>query len=303
MNKREIELLIGMRQAYNNGDNAMEWARKFLGNEKNDEMATTIAYDQQAGNYIKGARNNPEYRESWCRQISDEIVKYQESGEDILEIGCGEATTLSGVAQNVLTHQHANFYGFDISWSRIFLGNKWLTEHDVKATLFVANLFNIPLRTSSIPIVFTAHSLEPNGGREREALEELLRVTGRYLILIEPLYELASEKAKKRMNHHGYVTDLKKTVESIGHKIIDYRLLDVCVNELNPSGLIVVEKSNSENNHTNEYGQWVCPNTGAVLEEKTDCYYAEDSGLAYPIIKGVPILKSDYGIIASKLNL
>ena len=50
--------------------------------------------------------------------------------------------------------------------------------------------------------------MEPNGGREKEALLELSRIARKYLVLIEPAYEYASEKGKERMDLHGYVKNL-----------------------------------------------------------------------------------------------
>ena len=46
----------------------------------------------------------------------------------------------------------------------------------------------IGLKSNSVDIIYTNHSLEPNGGREEVILKELLRVTNKYLILFEPIY-------------------------------------------------------------------------------------------------------------------
>ena len=62
------------------------------------------------------------------------------------------------------------------------------------------------------------------------------------MVLIEPIYELASPEAQSRMRQHCYVRGLKNIAEGIGVKVSDYRLLEFTMNHLNPSGLILIEK-------------------------------------------------------------
>ncbi len=60
-------LLIGMREAFQRGDNAMEWARRTLNeggaDTQNRTLATLVAYDLQSGSYVANAR---QYPEDWC---------------------------------------------------------------------------------------------------------------------------------------------------------------------------------------------------------------------------------------------
>lgn len=109
--------------------------------------------------------------------------------------------------------------GLDISWSRCTEGQSWLSEKEVAARLFVADLFNIPLEDESVDVIFTSHSIEPNGGREEDALRELMRVARRAVVLIEPIYELANADAQSHMRSHGYVRGLKETAERLGAKV------------------------------------------------------------------------------------
>lgn len=204
------KIIRQMRRAYQSGENAMECARQILKTSDNSLMATLISYDLQAGSYVSVAKKNPETNNIWCRQISRIIDPLIEGKKKytLLEVGCGEATTLRGVIAS-LSHTPQFALGFDLSWSRIAHGLAYLSERQIKASLFVADLFKIPLEDESIDIVYTSHSLEPNGGREEAAIQELLRVARHAVVLIEPIYELASPEAQERMRYHGYIRGLK----------------------------------------------------------------------------------------------
>ena len=46
----------------------------------------------------------------------------------------------------------------------------------------MGDMFNLPITDDSIDLVYTVHALEPNGGKEKEALKELYRITKKYLM-------------------------------------------------------------------------------------------------------------------------
>ncbi len=110
-------LITGMRAAFTNGENVMEYARQTKGALGISPIATLIAYDLQAESYISGARANPEARERWCGKLADILNPYITTQSTVLEVGCGEATTLAGVL-NRLSSSPRHALGFDISWSR-----------------------------------------------------------------------------------------------------------------------------------------------------------------------------------------
>ncbi|MFZ5589816.1 MAG: methyltransferase domain-containing protein [Pseudomonadota bacterium] len=293
-------LILGMRAAYARGENAMEYARTAGGGIGNSVVATLIAYDLQAGSYVAGVRANPEGNSLWCAQLAKILDPLLTKQGSLLEVGCGEATTLAGVLQR-LTNMPSHALGLDISWSRCIEGHGWLAEKKLSARLFVADLFNIPLDDESVDVVYTSHSIEPNGGREEEAVRELLRVARRAVVLIEPIYELASPEAQSRMNHHGYVRGLKETAERLGADVRDYRLLKYTSNPLNPSGVVLIEKNRNGGLTGAEAPAWRCPLTYTSLFDIGDAFVSKDSGLAYPVLRGIPLLRTTHGMVASKL--
>jgi ubiquinone/menaquinone biosynthesis C-methylase UbiE len=293
------EQILSMRRAYLGGENAMEAGRRSRSEETNSTNTTLVAYDLQAGSYVENAISNPEANSRWCRQLSDLLEPYLRSGDSLLEVGAGEATTLCGVRNN-LSVEILDIFGFDISWSRCHVGSQWLRKcGKTDARLFVADLFAIPFANDSIDVVYTSHSIEPNGGREREAIQEILRVARKAVILVEPLFELASPEARKRMESHGYVRGLKETVESLGGRVTDFRLLEHCANPLNPSGCVIIEKDRHAKHSRPE---WQCPLTGAPMIEAHDLFHAEECGVVYPILRGIPILRPEHAVIASKIS-
>lgn len=299
-------LIIEMRKKYAEGINVMEYARSFSSELRggNELTATQIAYDLQAGTYVESVRKDQHYHHAWCEQLASLLLPLLPAGGSILEVGVGEATTLSGVTK-CLRDSAGSAYGFDISWSRVYEGKRWLKENGVNAQLFKGDLFNIPLADNSIDVVFSSHSLEPNGGREVEALAECIRVARSGVVLVEPIYELASIEAKGRMQHHGYVRNLKATAETFPVTVSDYRILDLYKNPLNPSGVLALVKNrdcDSANISVSSKTIWQCPVTGAQMIETPECIWAKELGLLYPKLKEIPLLVPNHLLIASKYS-
>ena len=294
----KIEILSRIKEIYNNGENIISFLKKINKQKNNCIEDILISYDFQAGSYIKFANENVDFINRYTSLISEEIKQLDVEINTILEVGVGEATTLASLIQN-LNLNNINFFGFDISWSRVFYGKQHLKEKKINnVKLFTADLFSIPFDDNSIDVVYTSHSLEPNGGREIEALKELFRVTNKYLILLEPAYEFADDESKKRMEFHGYVKNLVHYSNELGFNVIENRLFELSSNYLNPTQIIIIEKNINKKTNINFY----CPITKTVLKSGDGYYFTTEGLLTYPIIKNIPCFLPQNAIVTTHLN-
>jgi uncharacterized protein YbaR (Trm112 family) len=148
-------------------------------------------------------------------------------------------------------------------------------------------------------IVFTSHALEPNGGKERIMLEELRRVARRYVVLLEPAYDLAGAKARQRMEEHGYCRRIRATCDELGYHVVRHELFAVEGNPLNPAALTIIAKA--EPGPRPDY-ILACPRCRSRLERRGDWFYSPESLAAYPVLGGFPCLRVENGIVASRFD-
>lgn len=294
MNK--IKLLNRLKQLYLENVNIINYLKNLDGSKNNSIEDIMISYDFQAGTYIEGYKSDKTLKNEYCSCLSLIIENLKVEYDSLLEVGVGDGTTL-GVLINCLRKRPEKCYGFDISWSRVKYAKRFMKEMKINnAQLVTGDLFCSPFKDNSIDIVYTSHSIEPNGGKEKEALEELYRITNKYLILLEPSYELANEEARKRMMSHGYVTKLYSTALELGYDVIVHRLFDVSVNTLNPTGIMIIRKKSK--GKLSE--PLCCPITKTSIIKKHNAYFSEESLLAYPIIDDIPCLLPENAIVATK---
>jgi ubiquinone/menaquinone biosynthesis C-methylase UbiE/uncharacterized protein YbaR (Trm112 family) len=291
----KLKILNRIKELYSKGENIIQYLKSIENSSSNSLEDILISYDFQAGSYIEIIKKQPEKFISYHVAIANYIKKLGKFNS-ILEVGVGEATTLANVIDN-LDYAPEFIYGFDISWSRIKYGNHHLKERKIKnAILTTGDFFSSPFLSNSVDIVYTSHSLEPNGGKEKEALEELYRITNNYLVLLEPSYENASDEGKLRMEKNGYVRNLYATAKSLGYEIVENRLFDTYVNPLNPTGLIVIKKNQAVSGLRNHLA---CPISKTSLKKHNSSYFSEESLLAYPIIENIPCLLPQNAVIAT----
>jgi hypothetical protein len=149
-------------------------------------------------------------------------------------------------------------------------------------------------------VVISSHALEPNHGRERELMGEILRVARRYAILFEPSYELNSAEGRAHMEKFGYVRGLEATATCLGAKVLDVVPLTDILNPLNPTAAFILEPPSSAARAGNDL-TFSDPGSSSVLVKREDYYFSPERGVSYPIIEGIPILRSSAAVLTSAL--
>ena len=230
---------IGER-AFREGHNVTATLRAHLGIDRNTPEIIEIPYDLQAGSYVAFADSEPGFMGEYAAQLAGLLGPHLAEGDSLLDAGTGEMTTLAHVVA-ALTAKPAKIYVTDVSGRRLQVGRQYAASHGLAVTPLRAELSAIPLPNATVDLVTTNHALEPNGGREKEILSELLRVAKRKMVLFEPCYELASDDAKARMRSLGYVRDLSRYAEEAGGVVQSLTPLPLVHNVLNPTACLVVE--------------------------------------------------------------
>jgi uncharacterized protein YbaR (Trm112 family) len=299
MNSEYIKVLPALKAHYEKGGNMMEFLRNHFGRNHNTFDDIICSYDLQSGTYIKFANDNSDFMQKYSTDLAA-VINGLGDINSILEAGVGEATTFANVLSK-LNGPNKQAFGIDISWSRVYLGNKHLAERNLPyVQLGTGNIFNLPFQDNSIDVVYTSHAVEPNGGMESKLIAELYRVAAKYLVLFEPAYDFADEEGRQRMEKNGYCIGLWDAIQNDGYKVLEHKKMNVFSNPLNPTGLTIIEKTNNAG-HTAKTG-WACPVSHQMLAEQSGVLTNDSIGVSYPVIKNIPCLLPENVILTTHFN-
>ena len=286
-----------LREMHANGGNIMAALREATGSATNSAEAVRISYDLQSGSYIQ-AWSDPVYREkhdTYCAEMAEIISSF--GPESVLEAGVGEATTLC----SVVGKQHKKpsaVAGFDLSWSRIHFARRHAADRGFEDFSFcTGQLERIPFPDNSFDVVYTAHAVEPNHGRETVILRELLRVARAKVILFEPSYELGGAETRARIEEHGYCRDLPSAAAAAGGRVVLHKLLRNPMRATNQTAALVIEKPYALDGRG--LGGFACPLCGSSLEALRGNQYCRRCAMVFPVIGGIPCLLPENGILAT----
>ncbi|MBL9131967.1 MAG: class I SAM-dependent methyltransferase, partial [Verrucomicrobiaceae bacterium] len=234
-----------LKAAYDRGENIAALLRQREGTGRNSQDIIHMSYDLQSGRYVSH-QDIPELRkilDIYCQSLADEISALGPQ-HSLLEAGVGESTSLLYILR-MMKYQPPVIHGIDLAWSRIRIGSRWFFERGGPAhTKFAAgSMADMPYMDNSFDVVFTSHAVEPNGGREKQLLSELYRITSKYLLLCEPAYEFASAEARARMDEHGYCKNLAGHARELGMNVVKHHVMLPCIKEDNPSAITLIAKN------------------------------------------------------------
>ena len=160
----------------------------------------------------------------------------------------------------------------------------------------------IPFGDNAIDIITSSHALEPNGNRLKIILIELFRVARKRLILFEPSYEDSSNDGKKRMESFGYIKNLSKIISDLGGKLEEKIPIKNNGNDLNPTFAFVISPPKTDDTINKNQSKGYClPGSNMVLTKEENFYISKQTGLCYPLLKNIPVLKSSAAILATSL--
>jgi len=268
-----------------------------------------VQYDQISGSYIQD--NYYVDKERYC--IVDGNVEFISSIENmkniriecnevlsqldfstLLEVGVGELTTIESVVAN--NKQLTQIFGIDLSLNRMLHGmEEYKKRQKLIPKVSKANATNLPFNDSVFDLVYSRHTLEQMPMIFTAALDEMIRVSRRFIVLFEPSYEKGSLTQKLKMIRNDYFRGLDKFLsgrEDI--KVNKSFLMRNSANPLNRTSCYVIEKISSASLEEEKYNGFVCPLSKEELIKREGYLFCKKSGLAYPVLEGIPILDKDY---------
>lgn len=173
-------------------------------------------------NYEKHTSKNPLKKiliENFFKTVLNQLQNL--SIENVLDVGCGEGFTLNKLKKNNIGKK---YLGIDYSKTAIEIGKRLYPELDLKT----GDIYKLEFKDNSFDLVICSEVLE-HLENPLKALKELIRVSGKYILLSvpnEPLFQLFNfTQWGKDIGHINHWTSFgfKKLVESENIKIISVR--------------------------------------------------------------------------------
>ena len=251
-----------------------------------DLEVISIIYDFQSGTYTKNSNENPRQIDAITSEIVETLCRYLNKEMSLLDCGTGEATTIIPILKKLGMQSG---YAIDTSISRLLWAQRNAAAARVDLKLAVSDLGKLPLLDNTVDAVVTVHALEPNHGRESDLIKELGRVARRFMFLIEPDFESSSTAQKERMTKLGYIREIDAAIKKNNFKILDKIPMTNNSNEVNVASITVVDTGKAKLEKSNL--TWVGPIYKEGLTPNMNGL-SSTFGLWYPIVNGIPLLRS-----------
>lgn len=305
-----------IKELYDQDINIQQYFREEKGVARNEINSILYSYDYQAGSYTKEYFNpevidgryvvdgenvklmKKEYYELKGQWVAEELKRL--NPHSLLEVGVGEANSLCDIMRHL--PEEVQVSGLELSLSRLLYAQKFAAYKKANIQFVMGDMFHLPYQDSTFDVILLSHCLESNTGREREALKELLRVAGKYLVLLEPSYELGNEETKKRIKKLCYIDNLQQTIEEMGLTVIKNELFRLMKHDNNTAITIIKKEQDNDKEPFDvcRTSAYACPSCRTELHQHNEAFFCPECFNLYPVIHGIPILNMNHGILCSK---
>jgi hypothetical protein len=104
------------------------------------------------------------------------------------------------------------------------------------------------------------------------------------------------------MERLGYIRDIEAAVRSLGATVQERVALRHIANPLNPTACFVITLPPSAGPRAGgSLPAYSVPGTSHLLQHERAGYFSQETGLFFPVLDGIPVLKMNSAVLASAL--
>lgn len=286
--RREMTSLA--TRAFDAGENVVNTILSRFPDAKQE--AIEIAYELQAGSYTAN-RDTPvslAYRGEQHDILADRVFPRLTTDRNaiLLDAGTGEGTGWYGFefGNSPVGELHA----VDISLRRLDYVRQNVAFTRDRLSVVRADLLDLPYWPKSFDVVVTMHAVEPNGGREHEAVNKLADLTADLVCLFEPDYRSASPEGRARMEKLGYGLEIFEAAHALADfEVLFEQPLASVTNPLNPTTVICLKRKKSSKGSLRRKS----PLSDLDLISREDHFAETGPGASavFPIVSGVECMR------------
>ncbi len=208
-----------------------------------------------------------------------------------IEVGAGELTTVQSLFEFLDKYNIEKSAAIDLSFKRVQVGKKFIEKNNTKVDIIArSNAEFLPFDNNKFDLVYTNYCLEQVPDLFDKIVNELIRITNKYVILVEPSYEFSEKYSKNKILVKNYPIITKNSFANKNCKLL-FRGPMPYSRYINRSEIVILEKKiiSGEKLSNNKF-DFICPISKQELFKKQDFYYTEDNKIKYPIKDGIPLL-------------
>ena len=171
------------------------------------------------------------------------IIKLTKS-KNIIEIGAGELTQYYVVKKNLENYEYhlEKQACLDLSIQRLNEGKKRLNFSE-NLKLIQADASEMPILDDEYDLVYTCHCLEQVPHLFESCLNEMVRISSKYIILIEPSFEKSNNITKKHIFKKNYIKINDKKLSKIRNIRSIKRFKMPLIQYVNGAEIVIIEKN------------------------------------------------------------